>query len=132
MLAGPGGSWEGPTWRPAGPSWRDRAEQPGVPPCRQSSFFRLGYFFSTAARTCFFSASDPCWATRANAFRACSISGIGYFSSSGRANDDFFSFLRLALSLRSFDTAVSFRAGLVLPHRGADESRGVTRGAGLR
>ncbi|KRB44223.1 hypothetical protein ASG96_13615 [Terrabacter sp. Soil810] len=68
----------------------------------QSSFFRLGYFFSTAARTFFCSAAEPCCATRAKAFRACSRSGIGYFSCSGNAKDDFFRFLRFSPLLRSF------------------------------
>src|SRR6187200_2881884 len=41
------------------------------------------------------------------------MSGIGYFSCSGNANDDFFSFLRFALSLRSLDTPVSLHALVV-------------------
>lgn len=35
------------------------------------------------------------------------MSGIGYFSCSGNANDDFFSLSRFLLLLRSFDTLVS-------------------------
>ena len=54
----------------------------------------LGNRLFTAAFTFFCSASVPFCATRARAFRAWALSGIGYLRSSGSANDFLLSFLR--------------------------------------
>ena len=54
----------------------------------------LGKRLFTAALTFFCSAGEPCCATRANAFRACALSGIGYFRLPGRANDDLLNLFR--------------------------------------
>src|SRR6188508_1575568 len=62
------------------------------------------FFFSLAVRLPFLT----CWEARALAFRACDLSGIGYFFSSGRPKSDFGSALRFlvvssAMTISSFD-----------------------------
>ena len=54
----------------------------------------LGNRFFTAAFTFFCCAGVPVCATRASAFRACALSGIGYLRLPGRANCFLLSFLR--------------------------------------
>jgi len=58
----------------------------------------------------------PCCATRALAFRACALSGMGYLRFPGSANDLFFSFLRSLVLLRSLAMTS------VLPGTGAEIS----------
>ncbi len=54
----------------------------------------LGKRFFTAAFTFFCSAGVPFWATRANAFRAWALSGMGYFRLPGNANAFLLNFFR--------------------------------------
>lgn len=66
-----------------------------------------GKRFLTAAFTFFCSVAVPFWATRAKAFRACALSGIGYLRFPGNANDFLLSFFR-SLVLSSFAMRSNF------------------------
>jgi hypothetical protein len=107
-----------------------------------------GYLRLTAARTFFFSAGVPCWATRANALRAWALSSIRYFFLLGRAKElgfifalprlvlrlalvfllsfDFWDFLAISINLTE-DEMTDLQHVVGCPYRGADPDLGVSR-----